>query len=94
MVGQELAIEQLETTDAQPRDQPCQRDLRRAGCAADHGFAEKRLTEREAVQAAGETLTVPDLDRMGQPHFVQPDEGLFDRAVDPCFRPVGGAFGA
>ena len=52
MRGEELAIEQREAADAQPRDQPGQRDLRRIGDAADHRFAEERAAQRKAVEPA------------------------------------------
>jgi hypothetical protein len=62
--GHELAVEQGETADPQPGDEPGDRDLGRVARAADHALAEERAAKREAVKAAGEAVAVPYLDRM------------------------------
>jgi hypothetical protein len=49
MIGHELAVEQGEAAEPQPRDQPGQRHLRRVGAARHHGFAEKCATDRDAI---------------------------------------------
>jgi hypothetical protein len=41
VIGDELAIEQAETADLQPRHQPGERDLRRVAFPAEHAFAEE-----------------------------------------------------
>lgn len=94
MVGLELAIEQAEPARFQPRDQPRQRDLRRIGRAADHALAEKRPTQRKAVEAADKLVGLPAFDRMREADFMQPNKGLLDRVVDPGFGTIGRGFGA
>jgi hypothetical protein len=41
MVRHELAVQQLITTDIQPRDQPRQCDLRGIAAAREHAFTEE-----------------------------------------------------
>ena len=93
--GLELAVEQGEPADAQPRDQPGERDLRRVGRAADHAFAEERAAERQAVEPADQLVAVPAFDRMREARARGASmKTLLDRAVDPGVGPVVGAFGA
>ena len=83
VIGLELAIEQREAADAEPRDQPRQRDLGRIGPAADHRFAEECPPQRQAVQPADQLVPLPTFDRMGESVAVKRREGAFDRMVDP-----------
>lgn len=85
----ELAVEQAEPGKAQPRDQPCERNLRRIGTPRHHAFPEKGTAERYAIKAADQVVALPDLDRMGKALIVQTAIGTLDRAVDPGRRPVG-----
>ena len=52
VAGHELAVEQGEAADLQPRDQPGQRDLRGVGHPAEHAFAEEGAAELDAVEPA------------------------------------------
>jgi len=88
VVGLELAIEQGEAADLQPRDQPRQRDLGGIGGAAHHALAEEGATERQAIEPADQPIAVPAFDRMRMAHRVEAAESRFDRMVDPRFRPV------
>ena len=67
----ELAVEQAEAADDQPRHQPGQSDLGGVGLQRHHRFAEESRAEPDAVEAAGQLAVLPDLDRMGAPRFVQ-----------------------
>jgi len=62
MVGHELAIEQREPGEFQPRDEVSERDLRRVGRAADHRFAEKRSAQRHPVKSADQIFIAPAFD--------------------------------
>jgi hypothetical protein len=54
MLGHELAVEQRETADPHPRDQPGHGDLGSIGGAAEHGFAEESPAESEPVKPTDE----------------------------------------
>src|SRR3954453_15962905 len=91
MVGHELAIEQGEIADLQPRDEPGQRDLRRVPAAAEHAFTEKSPAELHAVNSAGEIAAVPNLDRMGVAGAVEREHGALELGVDPGPLALGAA---
>lgn len=94
MIGLELAVEQREAADPEPRDQPGERDLGSIARAADHRFAEKGAAQRQAVKPADQPVAVPAFDRMGVAEPVQRGEHRLDLAADPRLGPVDGAFGA
>ena len=79
----ELAVEQAEAADDQPRHQPGQSDLGGVALQRHHRFAEEGGAEPDAVEAAGQLAVLPDLDRMGAPGFVQADVARLDLGVDP-----------
>ena len=85
----ELAIEQDEMADLEPRHQPGQGDLRRIGHPAEHRFPKESPSELHAVEAPDQLSVVPAFDRMGVPHRVEPERGPFDHLVDPGLVPVG-----
>ncbi len=89
MIGHELAVEQREPAEPQPRHQPGDRHLRRIGPSRHHRFAEKRPPQRHPVQPADQFVPVPAFDRMGKTNLVQMPIGPLDRPVDPGRRPVG-----
>jgi hypothetical protein len=94
MVGLELAIQQSEAACLQPRHEVCEGDLGSIAHPRDHRFAEKGAAQREAVQAADKTVSLPTFDRMGEAPAVKLDEDALDRAVDPSVGPVARGFGA
>ena len=61
---QPLGVEQGKPALTQTIDQRPERDLRCAGGAMKHRFAEKRAADRDAVEAADEFVSRPGLDRM------------------------------
>jgi len=87
VIGDELAIEQLEAADPQACHQMRQPDLRGVAHPAEHALAEIGAAERHAVEAAdqraADVARAPDLDRMGVAVAVQDVVGLLDLAVDP-----------
>jgi hypothetical protein len=94
VVGDELAIEQGEMADLEPRDEPGERDLRRVGRVAEHRFAEKGAPQLDPVKAADEIarpvlMGDPAFDRMGVAGVVQVACRLLDRSVDPRLLAVG-----
>ena len=94
MIGLELAVEQGEPADAQPRDQPGERHFRGIARPAHHRFAEERPAQRQAVKPADQPLALPAFDRMGVAEPVQRGEHRLDLAADPRLGPVDRAFGA
>ncbi len=94
MRSDELAVEQLPSAGAQPRDEMRKRDLRRVACAADHRFAEKGASQRHAIESADQFPALPAFDavRMAEPE--QPVVTRLDHRVDPRRRPVVGRLGA
>ncbi len=93
MVGLELAVEQRETADPHPRDEPGERHLRRVPRPRYHALAKKGAAEREAVQPADQLVADPAFDRMGMAHAVQGAERVLYLAADPGFRPIHRALG-
>lgn len=93
MIGLELAVEQGEPADPQPRHEPSERHLRRVALPRHHALAEERAAKREAIEAADQPITVPAFDRMRKAEPVERGEGGFDLPADPGFGAVGGAFG-
>jgi len=49
MLSHELAVEQGEIADLEPRDEPRQRNLRGIGHPAEHAFAEKGSAELHSI---------------------------------------------
>lgn len=88
MIGLELAVEQREPAEAQPRDQPRQRHFRRVARTRYHALAEKGAPQRQPVQPADQLFAVPDFDRMREAALVQRGEDAFDRPVDPGVGPI------
>jgi hypothetical protein len=88
MLGHELAIEQAESADPQPRHQPGEGDL--GGVRADrkHALAEKGAGETHAIEPADQHVFLPAFDRMGVAGFVQPVVAALDRGVDPGLGPL------
>ena len=91
MIGHELAVEQGEVADFQPRDEPRQRGLRGVGGAAEHRFAEESAPEANAVDPADEKPVLPAFDRMGVTGGVEAERRALDIGVDPSLRTVGAA---
>jgi hypothetical protein len=60
MLGHELAVEQGEAADDQPRDQPGERYLRGVGPRREHAFAEEGGAQPDAVEPADELAFQPD----------------------------------
>jgi hypothetical protein len=94
VVGDELAIEQGEVADLEPRDEPRQRDLRRVGGPAEHRFAEEGAAQLDPVEPTDEIAPailadVPALDRMSETGAVEAARGLLDGGVDPRLLAVG-----
>ena len=94
MVGHELAVEQGEATDPQPRHQPCQRDLRGVGHRAEHRFAEEGTAQLHTVHPADQppfpvAAGVPALDRVGMTGGIEAERGALDGRVDPRLVAVG-----
>lgn len=90
----ELAIEQLPSPRAEPRDKMRERDLRRVARAADHRFAEKGAPERYAVKPADQIVAVPAFDAVRVAKAKQPVVARLDDRVDPRRWPIVGGFGA
>lgn len=88
MIGHELAIQKLEPAEPQPRHQPCEGDLGCVGFTAEHAFPEEGTAQRYAVKAANQPVIQPAFDAMGIAHAEKLKASLFDRAIDPAFRPV------
>lgn len=89
MLGHELAVEKREVSDLEARDEPCQRDLRCVGGAAEHGFAEEGAAQLHAIETADEIISPPTFDRVGMAGREQAHDRAFDCIVDPGFVPVG-----
>ncbi len=94
MRGDELAVEQLPAAGLEPRHQMRQRDFRRISRAADHRFAEKGTTERNAVQAADQIVPRPAFDAVRMAELEQSLIARLDDGVDPRRRPIVGGLGA
>lgn len=92
MIGHELAVEQPEAADPEPRDQPGQRHLGGIGPPAEHALAEKRPAERQPVEPADQFRPIvtglPAFHTMGQAARVQCAKGRFDIIVDPGVAPI------
>ncbi len=58
MVGHELAIEQQEMAEPEPRHKPGKRDLRRIGSKAEHRFAEEGAAKAHPVEATNQFAVV------------------------------------
>lgn len=94
MRGHELAIEQGEPADPQPRHQCGQRNL---GCVtrpAHHTFSKEGAAERQPVKSAEQrrlalVIRAPAFDAVSKAHFMQRDEAALDRMIDPRLRPIG-----
>ena len=83
MIGHELAVEQAEAADLQPRHQPGQSDLRGVARVREHALAEEGAAEADAVEAADQRLTLPHFDRMGVAAGMELGIALLDLGVDP-----------
>lgn len=93
MIGLELAVEQGEPADPQPRHEPGECDLRCVALPRHHALAEERTAKREAIEAADEPISVPAFDRMRKAEPVERGERGFDLPADPGFGAVGRPFG-
>jgi hypothetical protein len=78
VIGHELAVEQPEAADLQPRHQPGQSHLRSIGASREHAFAEEGRAELHAVKAADKLPILPALDRMGVAEAVELVVALLD----------------
>ncbi len=83
MIGHELAVEQSEAADDQPRHEPGQGDLRCVGPDREHAFAEEGAPQSYAVEAADQLAIFPGLDRMGVAVLMEADIARLDLGVDP-----------
>src|SRR3546814_13877521 len=84
----ELAVKQFEAADLQSRNQPRQRYLRCIAFAAEHAFAKKGAAQRYAIETADELAFQPAFTTVSLPPLEKRETCLFDRLVDPSFRPV------
>src|ERR1700741_4672801 len=94
MVGDELAIEQGEPPDTEPRHEVRQRHLRRIALPAEHAFPEERTAQLDAVESADQPAVAPGFDRMGVAARVKLTAGMLDLRVDPGARALQSGFGA
>jgi len=83
VIGDELAIEQAETSGLEPRHQPGESDLRSVALAAEHALTEEGAAQPDAVEPAHQLSVVPAFDRMGVAAPVEIGIGGFDRRIDP-----------
>jgi len=90
MLGQELAVEQLEPANLEPRDEIGQRNLGRIARPAEHALPKESPSEAHAIQAADQFVARPGLDRMGIAAPVQLGIGTLDIRVDPGIGPPRG----
>jgi hypothetical protein len=91
MVGHELAVQKLEAADAQPRNQPGQRDLGRVRHRTEHALAEEGAAQLDAVKAANQLLLVPHLHGVGVAQAVKFEHRLLDFRIDPRLIAVSAA---
>ena len=63
----ELGVEQLEPTLAQPSDQMHEGDLAGVGLAAEHAFTEKRAAERHAIEPPARPPSLQHLTQWANP---------------------------
>jgi hypothetical protein len=89
MLGHELAIEQSEIADLEPRDEPRERDFRGVARTAEHALAKESAAELHAIEPADERPLVPYLDRMGVARAVEREHGALEVGVDPGLFAVG-----
>jgi len=94
VIGDELAIEQLESAYLQSRDQISQRHFGGVARAAEHAFAEEGAGQLDAVEPPDEGITLPAFDRMGMAAFVKRSIGAFDFGIDPGVGPIRRGLGA
>lgn len=85
MFGHELAVEEAEPADLEPRYQPGEGDLGGIAPEREHAFTEKGRTELHPVEAADEDIVLPAFDRMGMTEPVELVVGMLDLGVDPGF---------
>src|SRR5689334_7327287 len=93
MLGDELGIEELESSDSQPRYEMDQRHLARIGRAAEHALAEKGRAGLHAVEAADQRVVRPALDAVRGPAMEKRGVEADDLVVDPGLRPLARRFG-
>src|SRR3546814_21158057 len=87
MLGHELAVEQPESADEQPRHQPGQRHLGRIGAQREHTLTEKGAAQPNAVKTADQFLVLPTFYRVGVAEAMEEVGALLDLAVDPSLLP-------
>jgi len=90
VIGQELAVEQFEAADLQPRDQMRERDLGCIARAAEHALAEKGRAQPHAIQPANYLAVLPGLDRMRIAAPVELGISDLDIGIDPGIRTTRG----
>jgi len=88
MPGDELRVEQGESSIPQSRHQIDQSDLAGVARARKHALAEKRATEMDAVQSAGEHAVLPYLHRVAMTEREQLAVQASDAPVDPSRAPA------
>jgi len=91
---QKLGIEQTEAAEPQPCDKVYEGDLARVGFVAEHTFAEKGRTKRDAVQPAHQPIAAPAFDTVRGPAREERRVEPHDLAVDPGIRPFIACLGA
>src|SRR5262245_23853133 len=69
--GDELGMEQSVAAGLEARHQMHQRDLRSVARAVEHAFAEEGAAERDAVEAADQSLAVIDFEAVAVPPLVE-----------------------
>jgi len=94
MIGNELAIEQLEPSHFQARDQIGERHFGGVARAAEHAFAEEGAGQLDAVEPADQRIILPAFDRMGMAAFVERSIGPFNFGIDPGVRAIWRRLGA
>ena len=88
MTGDELAVEQGKAAHLQPRDEMGEGNLGGVARPAEHALAEEGAAQRDAIEATGQPVIVPHLDRMGMAAAVECEAGGLDLAIDPGLRPI------
>lgn len=83
MLGHKLTIEKGEVANPEACNEPCERDLRSIGSAAEHALAKESAAELHAVETADELIAFEDLDRVGVARALKRDHRMLELGIDP-----------
>src|SRR5262245_39625988 len=90
MSRRQLHVEKAKFDASQMIDQLGERDFRGIVLAMKHRLGREESADRDPVDAAGESLTRPDLDAVRPAKLVESNVGGHDRRSDPgALRAVG-----